>query len=759
MESPVRPETISHYRIQKKLGAGGMGEVYLAEDTVLDRKVAIKFLTHDSVADEQAKRRLVREARAAAKLDHQNICAIHEVSEEAGHNFIVMPYIKGETLASRIRNKRLNLGECLEIAVQVADALSEAHSHGVVHRDIKPENIMITPRGEVKVMDFGLAKFIPDKSVVQSEAMTDNYLTKPGVIIGTLPYMSPEQIRGEPVDAKSDIFSFGVVVYEMVTGHHPFAGETATATLAAILSSAPRSLSTGYSREISTELENLVSKALQKNREERYLTIDDLLADLRNLKSRYGTNHKPAKTLPSIAVLPFVNMSSDPDNEYFCDGLAEELINALTKIEQLYVMARTSAFSFKGKNISIGEIARALNVKTVLEGSVRKAGNRLRITAQLINAADGYHLWSERYDRQMEDIFDIQDEISLAIVDVLKGKLLGQEKTELLRRHTDDPHAYELYLKGRYYWNQRTRNGLQKAIYCFEQAISIDANYALAYAGMADAFNLLPGHGGLSPKECFPKAREAALKALETDATLAEAYASLGFSGYRFYLDWNAAMDNFKEAIKLNSNYATAHHWYSELLTMSGLFDEALLHSQRSLYLDPLSLPINTDLGQTFFFARQYDRAIEQIKKTIELDPVFARAHIFLALAYEQTNMYQEAIDECKAAVASSGGGTFSQGTLGHIYAAAGNTEAAEKILEELIELSGYSYVSPSDIAIVLIGLARIDQALEWLEKAYDDRSVWLVWLKVDPRLDGLRAASPQFQNLLKRIGFPDTAA
>jgi serine/threonine-protein kinase len=754
MERPALPETISHYRIQKKLGAGGMGEVYLAEDTVLDREVAIKFLPHDSLADEQAKRRLIREARAAAKLDHQNICAIHEVSEEAGYSFIVMPYVKGETLANRIRNRRLNLSDCLEIAVQVADALSEAHSHGIIHRDIKPANIMITPRGEVKVMDFGLAKFIRDKSVVQSEAMTDNYLTKPGVIIGTVPYMSPEQIRGDSVDAKSDIFSFGVVLYEMATLHHPFPGKNATATLAAILSSAPRSLST-HSKEIPAELETIVLRALQKNREERYPTIDDLLDDLRDLKSKYRTNQKPAKTVPSIAVLPFVNMSSDPDNEYFCDGLAEELINALTKIGQLYVMARTSAFSFKGKNISIGEIARALNVKTVLEGSVRKAGNRLRITAQLINAADGYHLWSERYDRNMEDIFDIQDEISLAIVDVLKGKLLGDEKTELLRRHTDDPQAYELYLKGRYYWNQRTRRGLQKAIDCFQQAISIDANYALAYAGMADAFNLLPGHGGLVPEECFPKARDAARKALEIDARLAEAYASLGFSSYRFYLDWSAARDYFNQAIKLNSNYATAHHWYSEFLTMTELFDEALLHSQRALYLDPLSLPINTDVGQTFFFARQYDQAIEQLKKTIDLDPIFTRAHIFQAVAYEQKKMYQQAIDHCRAAVASSGGSTFSLGTLGHIYSSAGKPKEAEKVLEELIELSGHSYVSPSDIAIVSIGLGRMDQALEWLEKAYDDRSVWLVWLKVDPRLDGLRAASPQFKSLLERIGFP----
>jgi len=459
---------------------------------------------------------------------------------------------------------------------------------------------------------------------------------------------------------------------------------------------------------------------------------------------------------PSIAVLPFVNMSADPENEYFCDGLAEELLNALAKIDDLKVAARTSAFSFKGRNVEVGEIGRVLNVKTILEGSVRKAGNRMRTTVQLINASDGYHLWSERYDREIQDIFDVQDEITLAVVAALKLKLLGEEKAEVLKRYTHNAEAYQLYLRGRYYWNQRTGSGLQRAIDSFRGAINIDANYGLAYAGMADAYNLLPGHGGLAPKDCFPKARQAALKALEIDDTLAEAHASLGFCNYRFYLDWNGAKTNFEQAIKLNGNYSTAHHWYSEFLTMIGLFEEALLHAERALHLDPLSLPINTDLGQTFFFARQYERAIDQINKTMELDPVFTRAHIFLGAAYEQRKEYQQAIEEFKTAVTSSGRSTLSLAALGHAYASAGNTTEAQKILEELMELSRYRYVSPSDVAIVFIGLQRIEQALEWLEKAYDNRSVWLVWLKVDPRVDRLRRTSPQFRDLLIRIGFTE---
>jgi serine/threonine-protein kinase len=768
---------LGRYEIRSKIGEGGMGQVYLAEDTRLHRKVALKILPAELASNRDRMRRFEQEATAAAALNHPNIAHVYEIADADIVHCIAMEFIDGVTLRGKIHREQTDLSKLLRYLQHVAEGLAKAHAAGIVHRDLKPDNIMVTRDGHAKILDFGLAKLIEQSrpggmSAEEISGMPTAFIpqhSQPGTVLGTVGYMSPEQAQGRvnEIDHRSDIFSFGCILFEAATRRRPFEGKDALDSLHNIVH-APTPQIKGLNPVAPIDLQRIVRRCLAKDPEERYQTIKDVAIELKELRrelagstgfdtsvpSNADGSTPPASTLPSIAVLPFVNMSADPDNEYFCDGLAEELINALTKIEQLYVVARTSAFSFKGKNTGIREIANTLNVRTVLEGSVRKIGNRLRITAQLISAADGYHLWSERYDRQMKDVFEIQDEISLSIVNVLKGKLLGEEKSALLRRHRADPEAYQLYLRGRYYWNLRTRNGLQRAIDSFREAINIDATYALAYAGIADAYNLLPGHGGLAPKDCFPKAKQAALKALEIDHTLAEAYTSLGFSSYRFYLDWNGAKANFEQAIKLNANYSTAHHWYSEFLTMLGLFEEALLHAQRALHLDPLSLPINTDLGQTFFFARQYERAIEQINKTIELDPVFTRAHILLGAAYEQRKEYQQAIDEFMTAVASSGGNTLPLAALGHAYASVGNTEEAEKILEELIELSHSRYVSPSDVAIVFIGLRRIERALEWLEKAYDDKSVWLVWLKVDPRLDRLRAMSPEFKDLLLRIGF-----
>jgi non-specific serine/threonine protein kinase len=478
-ENTVVAQNISHYRILRKLGAGGMGEVYLAKDTQLERKVAIKLLPAESVADAQARRRLVREAQAAAKLDHPNICSIYEVGEEGVRSFIVMQYVEGETLAERIARKSMPIEEMLDIAVQVSDGLGEAHSRGIIHRDIKPQNIMLTPRHQAKVMDFGLAEVVRDRSLVESEAVTESLLFEPGVIVGTVPYMSPEQLRAEAIDSRSDIFSFGCVLYEMVSSHQPFAGESVANTISAILTQEPPPL-VRYSSAAPAELQRIITKALRKDRQERYQTMRDMFLDLKSLKDDFELQSRLARAAASdwgnkvldsagssvaagskpqprsIAVLPFTNTSADAENEYFCDGLAEELLHALTKVEGLKVAARTSAFSVKGKNIDIREIGQKLNVTALLEGSVRKAGNRLRITAQLINVADGYHLWSERFDRDLADVFAIQDEITLAIVDALKVRLLDQTKTLLLKRHTENAEVYQLYLKGRYYWNRIT---------------------------------------------------------------------------------------------------------------------------------------------------------------------------------------------------------------------------------------------------------------------------------------------------------------
>jgi adenylate cyclase len=452
---------------------------------------------------------------------------------------------------------------------------------------------------------------------------------------------------------------------------------------------------------------------------------------------------------PSIAVLPFVNMSVDREQEYFCDGLAEELINALSKTEDLKVAARTSAFSFKGKDVKVSEIGQALNVGAVLEGSVRKAGNRLRIIVQLINASDGYHLWSERYDRQMEDVFEIQDEITLAIVEALKVKLLGAERAALLRRYTENTEAYHLYLKGRYYWNKRTE--LKKGIEYFQQAIELDPNYALSYVGLADCYNLLAGHSGLSPKETFPRAKVAALKALELDGKLAEAHASLGFVMYRFDWDWLGAEREFKRALEMNPSYATANHWYGEFLALMGRFGESIAEMRRAQELDPLSLPINTDMGQSFFFARQYHQAEEQFRKTLEIDPNFVRAHVLLGECYEQMLRYDEAEAEFQKAVEQSGGKTLTLAALGHAYAMSGKRTAAQKMLDDLVELAQKDYVSPYDIAVIHTGLGEPDLAFAWLDKAYQDRSVWSVCLQVDPRLDTLRQDA-RFTELLRGV-------
>jgi adenylate cyclase len=453
----------------------------------------------------------------------------------------------------------------------------------------------------------------------------------------------------------------------------------------------------------------------------------------------------------SIAVLPFVNMSADPENEYFCDGLAEELLNALTKINDLKVAARTSAFSFKGRNTNVSEIGTALNVKTVLEGSVRKSANRLRITAQLINAADGYHLWSERYDREMKDIFDVQDEITLAIVDALKMKLLGDEKQAVLKRHTDDTEAYQLYLKGRYYWNKRTAEGFEKALECFEKAIARDSNYALAYAGLADTHNTRGSYSIVPPKEAFPLAKAAADKALELDDSLAEAHNSRAFLLYMFDWNWAAANAEFEQALELNPDYATAHHWYGWYLIATGQMDKAEQEMKRAQKLDSLSLPIKTNLGFVYYFARDYPRAIEQFKKALEMDANFSEAHRGMGEAFEQQKMFAEAIAEMQKAQISAGDSTEDAAHLAHTYASAGKTDEAIEILNNLIALAARKYVSAHDIATIYVALGETDVAFKWLEQAYEEHSYRLAWSKVDPKLDRLRGDS-RFMDLLRRI-------
>jgi len=739
-------ETISHYKILEKLGEGGMGVVYKAQDTKLDRIVALKFLSKHLLCDQEAKMRFTQEAKAASALDHQNIATIYEIDEAEGECFISMAYVEGNSIKGLVKEKTLSIEEILKIAIQIGEGLDTAHKKDIIHRDIKSDNIMLTREGVVKIMDFGLAKL---KGVTQ--------LTQTGSTLGTVAYMSPEQAQGMEVDQRSDIFSFGVVLYEMITSQLPFTGEHEAAVIYSIVNETPEPLAR-YKADAPEELQRIVGKAMEKSREIRYQHVDDLGADLRRLRKELESEALKQETSeierrPSIAVLPFTNLSADKEQEYFCDGMAEEIINVLTRLESLRVVARTSAFAFKGKHEDIRGIGRKLNVETLLEGSVRKAGNRLRISAQLINVADGYHLWSEKYDRDLEDVFAIQDEISQAIVDKLKVRLLGAEKAKLVKRHTDDLEAYNLYLKGRWFWNRRTEAGLKKAIEYLKQAIERDPSYVLPYTGIADCYNILGWYGYLPPKKAFPRAKAAAEKSLEMDDTLAEAHTSLAAVREFYDWDWLAAEREYKRAIERNPSYAPAHHRYAEYLSYMGRHEESIAEVKRAKELDPLSLIINAVVGEVYYFARQYDQAIEASQRVIEMDPNFVVAHFLLAFPYAQKAMYNEAIAEAQKAMDLAGGGIpLFVAQLGTIYSYSGKRDEAKKVLDELYELSKHRYVSPFYTALIYVGLGQKDQAFEWLEKAHEEHDHPLETLKVDPMLDSVRS-DPRYTALLKKMG------
>jgi len=773
MSSTLQPGArLGHYEVKSQLGAGGMGEVYLAQDTKLDRKVALKILPAEVAAHPDRMKRFVQEAKAASALNHPNIITIHEIDETDSRHFIVTEFIDGETLREHMGIAPMKLGDVLDVAAQIASALAAAHAAGIVHRDIKPENVKLRRDGIVKVLDFGLAKLAEPEGTGPEDQTRAMVKTSTGVVMGTVTYMSPEQARGLAVDARTDIWSLGVVLYEMVAQHAPFEGPTTSDILVSILEREPRPL-TKVGQDVSETLEFIVAKALTKDREDRYQTAREMLADLRRLKARLaperehsianttlvagqrisGQTREPEHVSPSIGVLPFVNMSADPENEYFCDGLAEELINALTKVENLYVVARTSAFSFKGKEVDVREVGRRLNVANVLEGSVRKAGNRLRITAQLVSVEDGYHLWSERYDRELEDVFVIQDEITLAIVDKLKVKLLRGERAALLDRYRDDLEAYNRYLKGRYYWSQRPL-GIRRAIEYFEQAIERDANYALAYAGLADCYNTLGSweNGAMTPSEAMPKAKAAADRALALDNMLAEAHTSLAYGIMHYDWDWPGTDARFQRAFDINPNYPTAHHWHSHYLTAMGRAEDSLVESKRFLELDPLDPFANAHLAWHYIFARQYDEAIEQCWKSNELFPNSFFSSFFFALAYEQKGMLDEASAEFEKVIKMSGNLTFAKAGLGHLYAISAEKAKAENVIAELDEISKTRYVPSYDIAVIHAGLGERDLAFAWLDKAYQEHSSWLAYLKVEPRLDDLRSDS-RFEHLLRRVG------
>jgi serine/threonine protein kinase/Tfp pilus assembly protein PilF len=798
-------ETIAHYRIIKKLGAGGMGEVYLALDTKLDRKVAIKVLRPDSLAEEKLKKRLLREAQAVAKLDHPNICAIYDVNEADSVTFIVMQYLEGESLAEKMVRKPLELSTALAVAEQAAEGLAEAHAHGIVHRDIKPQNLMITPKGQLKILDFGLAKQTRPSDSVDFEAPTDTLLSTPGRVVGTMPYMSPEQVQGEPLEPCSDIFSLGVTFYEVLAGKHPFRDKSAAITMSRILLSDPIPTER-FNAQVSPELQAILNKMLSKDKALRYQSAEDLLTDLKQLPAQLSatalqadaTHLKRSSTkealatrvlskarrhkwavlasalalillavaisrliltdhLDSLAILPFSYASSDPqlmanpDREYLSDGLTDGIINNLSQLNNLKVIARSSVFSYKGKNLDAQTIGRQLNVRAVLVGGIKQEGDELTITVELMDVQGNRSIWGTTLQRKTGDIQSVQKEIASNVSEKLRLKLTGADQSQLAKTYTESSEAYEAYLKGRYHWNKRTDEGFKLATKFFQEATDKDPNYALAYAGLADCYTLRSDYGFLAPKEGYALARGFVTLALKNDESLAEAHTSLASIKAVTDWDWQGAENEYRRAIELNPKYATAHHWYATQLLLQGRLDQALQEIKIAQQLDPLSLGINKDFAVILLYAGDYDKALEQCRKTLEIEPHFGAMSTYIAQIHELQQKYPEATAELEKAHAADPDDTEVTYGLAQAYAFIGKKNEALKIANELNQPERQNVFLPKEAAYLYALLGDKEQAVAILQKAADNHYLPVAEINTDPRFLELRK-DPRLVELLQKI-------
>jgi serine/threonine protein kinase/Tfp pilus assembly protein PilF len=783
------------YQIIEELGQGGMGKVYRALDKELNEEVALKLIRSEIATDARTLERFRNELKNARKISHKNVGRMHELMEYEGAYYISMEYIPGQDLKSLLRQTgKQTLDTVTAIAKEICEGLSEAHRMGIIHRDLKPSNIMIDKKGDAKIMDFGIARSLESKGI-----------TGAGMMIGTPEYMSPEQVEGEEADQRSDIYSLGVIIYEMVTGRVPFWGDTPLSIAYKHKNTTPQHPGEIVG-QIPEELNVLIMKCLKKDKERRYQSAEEVRAELENIEKKLlipvvflpeeerkkvkiqgiqSALRKPSVLAagviiialiaiaswqlflkkpsapsvmgaPAIAVLPFSDLSPQQDQEYFCNGMTEEIIAKLSRLQGWKVMAKTSVMQYKDTEKSIKDIGRELNVTSILEGSIRKEENDIRITAQLVNVEDGFHLWSEIYDRKLDRIFAIQNDIAENIVNALKQKLSSEEKERLQRKTTENVEAYNLYLQGRYFWEQRNKEGMRKSLERYQQALELDPNYALSWSGIADCY--IAGGGrylDLAASEAYPKAKAAASKALEIDNTLAQAHTSLAGLLTSFYWDWERAEEEFKQAIELNPNYSTAHIWYAEHLWTIGHHEESISRAKIALELDPLSLMTRTVLGLTYHFAGQYDQAIQQYRNTQDIDPNFHEAHYWMGHTLAQMGEYADAIEQFQIAVNLSGGNPGDRAALGYAYALAGKKKEAEEILDDLISLSKNRYVSPVDLAMVCTSLDKKAEAIEWLEKAYVERAERFVYFKVNPVFNPL-GEEPRFRDLINKMNYPD---